>query len=628
MTRVRIFVRYGGVWNDKQTEYQGGLLKGIVVCKEITYQDLLDELYALTEADPKESDMKIKCIYEIKARNQTPPFEISNDRDLNFYLMGEDTSEVPLYISFEPRSRDLTEVESQSQNNSMMSHKEDISRERNANVDCEAPVEPECDHVPKVDRKRKLKVNYESDSVGQKKYMKKNVWSEGSSTNDEFDVGQIFFGKRDLSMKLSVMAMKRNFEFRVKKSTKELIYIVCVDENCKWRIRALKLGGSDIFRISKYVNVHSCSLDLMNRHHRQAKAWVVGELIKSKFNGVRCQYKPREIIEDMRQDYGINMSYEKAWRARENVYMQVKGSSEESYNLLHRYGEALKLANPGTFYEIQLEDGSFFKYLFMALGPCIRGFLNCIRPVIVIDGTVLKNKYRGTLIVATCLDGNNQIYPIAFGIVDKETDDSIKWFFEKLKGAIGEVKDLIFVSDRNNSIAKSIAIVFPTAFHGLCIHHLKQNLSAKFNNETIDYLFVNAAKAYRESQFRELWERISAFDNGVGMYLEEVGLSRWTRIYCPGRRYNMMTTNIAESMNALLKEARELHVVSVIEHVRALLQRWFSERRDEASKVTSTLTKWAEEIVHKNQDQSTTMKMLFFQLVLLRSGRCHQTMWK
>ncbi|KAA0043646.1 Ulp1-like peptidase [Cucumis melo var. makuwa] len=163
---------------------------------------------------------------------------------------------------------------------------------------------------------------------------------------------------------------------------------------------------------------------------RQAKSWVVGELIKSKFKGAGRIYKPRDIIKDMRQDYDINMSYEKAWRARENAYERVRGSPEESYNLLRRYGEGLKFTNPG--------------------------FLNCIRPVIVMDGTFLKNKYRGQLIVVVCLDGNNQIYPLAFGVVDRETDDSIQWFLEKLKCAIGEVPNLGFVIDRKTCFSKDL----------------------------------------------------------------------------------------------------------------------------------------------------------------------------
>lgn len=47
---------------------------------------------------------------------------------------------------------------------------------------------------------------------------------------------------------------------------------------------AVKLKGSNIINISKYVNVHSHSLDILNRdQHRQAKSLVVGELIKSRF---------------------------------------------------------------------------------------------------------------------------------------------------------------------------------------------------------------------------------------------------------------------------------------------------------------------------------------------------------
>ncbi|KAA0056715.1 MuDRA-like transposase [Cucumis melo var. makuwa] len=91
-----------------------------------------------------------------------------------------------------------------------------------------------------------------------------------------------------------------------------------------------------------------------------------------------------------------------------------------------------------------------------------KGFLNCIRPVIVMDGTFLKNKYCGQLIVSVCLDGNNQIYPLAFGVVDRETDDSIQWFLEKLKGAIGEVSNLGFVTDRKTWFSKAyVEAVYP-----------------------------------------------------------------------------------------------------------------------------------------------------------------------
>lgn len=657
MSHVPMLVRYGGMWDERRRKYEGGMLKGIVVSKEITHKDLQAELYDLAEVDPSKFDVMIRCIYEIKVEHEAPTFELSNDRDLKFYLLSENPLKVPLYVSFEPKSnqskkvlsKDYNSVSGSNQAHNLNPHPPIVMDTLNENEVHVREVEVGlCDNVigttsaiwesyesydskdetftwepvemnsesfdipqhrdaPTKDCKGKSKVRYSSSS--QKLKTDRNDWSEESSTSEEFDVGQIFFSKKDLSMRLSVLAMKKKFQFVVKKSTKEVLFVRCIDNKCGWRLRAMRLKDSNIFKIKKYVKVHSCSLDVLNRDHRQAKSWVVGELIKSKFKGVGRLYKPRDIIEDMRQDYGINMSYEKAWRARENAYERVRGCPEESYNLLLRYGEALKLANVGTIFHMELEDDRFFKYLFMAVGPCVRGFLNCIRPVIVMDGTFLKNKYRGQLIVAVCLDGNNQIYPLAFGVVDRETDASIQWFLEKLKGAIGEVPNLGFVTDRKTCFSKCIASVFPSAFHGLCVQHLTQNLNDKYKNDTIATLFYNASRTYRESTFSEAWRSILAFPNDSGKYLNDVGITRWSRFHCPGRRYNMMTTNIAESMNSILKEPRDLPIASFLEHVRALLQRWFWERREEGIKVTSTLTKWAELVLQKKQERALTMKV-------------------
>ncbi|KAL0533896.1 hypothetical protein IC582_028171 [Cucumis melo] len=621
MTHVRILVRHGGEWDEGRRKYEGGVLKGIVVPKEITYKDLQSELYDLAEVDPTKFDIKIRCIYEIKGEKEAPPFELSNDRDLKFYILSENPLEVPLYVSFEPTSnrsmkvlnKDYNSVSRSNQVQNLNPHppigmdtldenevdigevqvglcdnmigtnsaiwesyesyhsKDDTFTWESVEMYNELFDIPEQRDASTKDCKGKGKVDYSSSS--RKLKTKGSGWSEESSTSEELDVGQIFFCKRDLSMRLSVLTMKKKFQFVVKKSTKEVLFVRCIDNKCGWRLRAVRLKDSNIFKIKKYVKVHSCSLEFLNRDHRQTKSWVVGELIKSKFKGSGRIYKPRDIIEDM------------------------------------RYGEALKFTNPGTIFHMELEDDRFFKYLFMAVGACVRGFLNCIRPVIVMDGTFLKNKYRGQLIVAVCLDGNNQIYPLAFEVVDRETDDSIQWFLEKLKGAIGEVPNLGFVTDRKTCFAKGISSVFPSAFHGLCVQHLSQNLHDKYKNDTVATLFYNASRTYRESTFVEAWRHLLAFPNGSGKYLNDVGIARWSRVHCLGRRYNMMTTNIAESMNSILKEPRDLPIASFLENVRALLQRWFWERREVGIKVTSTLTKWADLVIQKKQEGALTMKV-------------------
>ncbi|BBN68835.1 hypothetical protein Prudu_599S000200, partial [Prunus dulcis] len=67
------------------------------------------------------------------------------------------------------------------------------------------------------------------------------------------------------------------------------------------------------------------------------------------------------------------------------------------------------------------------------------------------------------------------------------------------------------------------------------------------------------------------------------------GLHKWSRAHIDGCRYNVMTTNIAESINSVLRFARMLPVVHLTDEIINLLVKWFSKRRDFALKCTSTL---------------------------------------
>ena len=60
-----------------------------------------------------------------------------------------------------------------------------------------------------------------------------------------------------------------------------------------------------------------------------------------------------------------------------------------------------------------------FNSVFWAFGPCIRGFKHC-RPVIGIDAMHLYGKYKGNLLIAMATNGNNEVYSLAFAIVESE----------------------------------------------------------------------------------------------------------------------------------------------------------------------------------------------------------------
>jgi hypothetical protein len=48
--------------------------------------------------------------------------------------------------------------------------------------------------------------------------------------------------------------------------------------------------------------------------------------------------------------------------------------------------------------------------------------------VILVDGTFLTGKYRGTLMMAVAVDPGQQLVPLAFALAKSENYDSWSWF--------------------------------------------------------------------------------------------------------------------------------------------------------------------------------------------------------
>ena len=124
-----------------------------------------------------------------------------------------------------------------------------------------------------------------------------------------------------------------------------------------------------------------------------------------------------------------------------------RGTSEDSYHLLPSYTAMLEKKILGSRTFIEKDSANNFKYCFMAIRSSLRGFTSCISPVIAVDSTFIKGKYKGTLFIAISLDGNNQPHPVTFYVGDSENDASWEWFFTKLKEFIGDVPNLVFISD-------------------------------------------------------------------------------------------------------------------------------------------------------------------------------------
>ena len=82
-------------------------------------------------------------------------------------------------------------------------------------------------------------------------------------------------------------------------------------------------------------------------------------------------------------------------------------SSLDSFQMLPSYFYMLEQQNLRTVTKLQVDKDNIFEIYFMAFDACIFDFHAYCRPVISIDRTHLKEKYKGILFIATTMDSNN-----------------------------------------------------------------------------------------------------------------------------------------------------------------------------------------------------------------------------
>ncbi|XP_073152705.1 uncharacterized protein [Henckelia pumila] len=300
----------------------------------------------------------------------------------------------------------------------------------------------------------------------------------------------------------------------------------------------------------------------------------------------------------MMQNKGLDVSYYKEWKGKQISQNKLRGDPDENCMWLPSYLEMIKRVN---------DEQHRFKYVFVAFGACVSGF-KFMRKVIAIDGTFLKGKYKGVLLVATAQYGDFYQYPIAWGVVDSETTESWTWFLKNLQELIPDDERLLIISDRHQGIINVVANVYENAHHGYCVWHLSQNIKSKFRKPGASESFARIAHLYTSSEFDSQYADMKSRYPQLAAYLEEhTCFEKWCRSYCPSSRYNIMTTNGVESINSRLRYDRELPIISLLDALQKVTSGWFTRYRNAANECTTSVTPSVEKILRERFILSQTM---------------------
>ncbi|CAN6861620.1 unnamed protein product, partial [Brassica oleracea] len=104
---------------------------------------------------------------------------------------------------------------------------------------------------------------------------------------------------------------------------------------------------------------------------------------------------------------------------------------------LRGYVKEIEKTNPGSSVFFDTVHNAAGEDVFDRFYVCFENLRRCwrgtCRLIIGLDGTFLKVAVKGILLTSVGRDGNNQIYPFAWAVVQSENADNWLWFIKRLK---------------------------------------------------------------------------------------------------------------------------------------------------------------------------------------------------
>ncbi|KAK8683970.1 hypothetical protein V6N13_040009 [Hibiscus sabdariffa] len=202
------------------------------------------------------------------------------------------------------------------------------------------------------------------------------------------------------------------------------------------------------WQIKSFTGEHRCLREYKNSN--VTASFMAKQYLDKLFTDPN--YSSKSLKQDIFRDYSIFVHLSKCTRAKNLALEILHGNIKEQYKKLYDYLSELRSSNPGTTTILKLDEG-IFERLYICMQALKDGFKAGCRPIICLDGCHLKGHYGGHLLAVVGMDADGCLYPIAFAIMEAETESSWCWFMEILKTELNNSHHITFMNDKQKMLA-------------------------------------------------------------------------------------------------------------------------------------------------------------------------------
>nr|ACN78480.1 putative mutator sub-class protein [Arachis hypogaea] len=352
--------------------------------------------------------------------------------------------------------------------------------------------------------------------------------AEGTAGLTEFQVGQQFQDKDEALLSVKTYSIRRGVQYKVVESDYRRYVGKCSEfgNGCTWLIRLSLRQRKGIWEVKRYNGPHTCLATSISSDHRSLDYHVISAFIMPMVRA-DSSVSIKVLLNATTAHFRFRPTYMRVWMAKQKAIALIYGDWDESYNELPRWVLGVQLTMPGTVAVLRTspvrvggqvdESQAYFHRLFWTFPPCIEAFRHC-KPLVSIDGTHLYGKYGGTLLIAIAQDGNSNILPVAFALVEGENAESWTFFLSHLRQHVTPQPGLLVISDRHNGIKAALEApdggwLPPSAYRAFCIRHVVANFALTFKGKDAQSQIMSNSNQVGSNYY---WSQILSNSNQGG----------------------------------------------------------------------------------------------------------------
>ncbi|XP_056846567.1 uncharacterized protein LOC108834338 [Raphanus sativus] len=428
-------------------------------------------------------------------------------------------------------------------------------------------------------------------------------------SEDKLEVGTAFWSGFEFKEAVLDYALTKGRNIEQSRWDKTKLSFKCgIRGKCKWRVYCAFDQPTQKWLVKTRYKYHSCT---PNGKCRLLRSPVIARLFLDKLredNGLM----PEKIQEQIKETWKFIASRNQCQRGRTLALKMLEKEYADQFAHLRGYVREIEKTNPGSSVVLETVGNAAKEDVFDRFYVCFEklksSWRGTCRKIIGLDGTFLKTEVKGILLTAVGHDGNNQIFPFAWAVVQAESTDTWLWFIKRLKYdlSLGDGSNYVLLSDSSKGLISAIQSELPNAEHRRCVKHIVENLKKKHKNKSFLKPRVwNLAWSYNKTQFKEELAKLQDYSMSLYDDVMKREPKTWSLAYYKlGSFCDDVDNNATESFNATITGARAKAIVPMLETIRRQAMVRIAKRRKKSERREEKFTKYVVEILKAEKEDA------------------------